>query len=432
MTLKRFAKSALGEYLLCVAIAVFLSISVDSAFYVTRGYQSNLLLQVAVPVLTIALLFFGSYRRSLAGIIGTGVFLLLLLQVPGAEGSFRERFMGNPFLFYLLAVAAALLVFVLSRTRIGTAVLFVAGTLVLVAVQFLYAQGNLVPFVGFLAACGALFFYKGYQKSVSTAARMEQTAFVRTWVFSGLAAVLVVAVAFGAFEMVIKPLDPPTRVNMITSRITVPITQGAGSADKHLGDDEKQADRNSAQGTTLRAQAEKVVENAQQRTRTISGRLPGIFGGILGFFAGILRYLMAGYRWLILGGVILFSVVFAVGIKIWLRKRWLTVLARQSEESQVRALYLYYLNNLKVLGIERKAEDTLLQFMEKEHQPLGRFSVQEAAFGDLTETYLEVSYGGCEVGSSELDRWRSFYRAFHANCRSYLGNPRYFLKFFAL
>ncbi|MCL2504050.1 MAG: hypothetical protein FWE94_05560 [Coriobacteriia bacterium] len=447
--LSRYVKSVIWECLLCTVIAVCVSFTAGSGLYADRTAPHNLALQIVLAALLSLMLFSGAYDKKtasaaanvivVAGLIAAGVLIVpgLLSMTQGRPGGANTLLgePGNAYPLYLLPLLAALVVFLLTRTRTGTIVLFVAGMLILVLMQLLYKQEHLTAFLSFVVAAGALFIYKGYQRNAPETAT-AQGAFGKTFLVSGLLAVLMVALGIVVFRAVIAPLDPATReFNLATQQSAQTTPQDGEVAEEHLAPDEQKTGMPSDEGQRLLSP--KGTETDEQKDSQNKNEPPPPPSGKM--------VPMSWYHLVAIPALAVLGVLGAVCMKLWSRKRWFTTLSKQSRDAQVRALYLLYLRKLKVLGIERRPDETLFQFTEKARQPLSRFSAEgldaegfgdfgakKVDFAELTDTFVSVSYGGVEVAQDELNRWFAFHKAFYRNCKAHLGGFRYMVRFFAL
>jgi len=438
------------------------SLTAGSGFYADQVTLRSLVFQVVLTVMLGLMLFAGAYNKKTApiaaGVFVLAGFLLMILGRPGATNTFLSG-LSDLYPLYFLPVLAGLAVFLLTRTRMGTVALLVAGMLVLVLLQLLYEQEQLALFLLFVVAASTLFVYKGYQQNQQGTQGTEtaKSVFVRTFLVSSLLAVLMVALCLGAFRAVIEPLDLSTReLALATKQLVLQAQQKGGMSDGRMTPEEEEASELEEEERLREEEAEAERRAKQQRERA---ELLSLLGRGYRAVLSALRYLASGYRWALALGLMATGMLGAVSVKLWSRKRWLKKLSTQSRDAQVRALYLLYLRKLKVLGIERRPEETLFQFAEKAKQPLSRFSAEglsagclstpedsidaspstserpsaeKIGFVELTDTFVSVSYGGIEVAQDELNRWLAFHEAFYKNCKAHLGGFKYVVRFFAL
>jgi hypothetical protein len=394
---------------------------------------------IGISAALLLLLYAGAFNRR-SGLISVTVFIIaaaaavFIANGRVSGGNIFADSENNPYIFYVILVLAVLAVFLLTRFRAGIALLFVGGSVMMGALQFLYNKNHLAELFVFLCACGALYIYKNYRKNVFVS-DTRKTAFGRTFIISAVTAALVIGVGLGAFFGVVRPLDPqPRELKLITKYMALPVVEKAGIADVEVIKDKNMTTQQ------LNDAVKKAKERAEEREKESGikdddkkgdeNKNPLFAIGDAFFYA--VNYLKQDYRWVIPIALALLAILVAVRLKLYRRRRWLKRLAGRPPEVRVKEMYLYYLAKLKKLKIKKLPSDTLYEFADKSHTALDRFAVSGVGFGALTDTFVKANYGGGSPSEDELDRYLLFHRGFYVNCRRFLGNFKYICLFFVL
>jgi hypothetical protein len=441
----RYLKNASWDFVLCVILVCCINVTIDSAFFVPRMQQYNYALMIGLAVLLNVLLFVGAYdKRSIVITIGAFIVAIaaFLIVTRGTSINIFAETEENPYTFYILLALVALIVFLLSRIRIGVIVLFASGILILGAVEFLYQSGHLFSFVVFICATGAMYVLKNYMKNVIQTSTV-QNAFGRTFTVAVVTILIVFGISAGLFFGVVRQMDPQAReLKLITRYMALPTVPKVGVGDTYIvHDKEMTTDQLNEEIRKLKKQeAEKQKEEELEKleAQNNAGLSPNLLDILKDALFRLIDYMKDGYGWLVITLAIMMLCVGSIGLKLLSRRLWYQKRLTESYEVQVRKMYQYYLNKFHIMKIERQEGDTLYEFVTRAKSHLERFSVglEERAgpssFKALTETYVKISYGNDEVTEDEIKRYLIFHRAFYKNSRTYLGNFGYIRKFFVL
>lgn len=443
MNFMRYVKTAVWDYLLCVVMCCGVNVTILSGFYIPESLQYNYPLLAATALLMCAFLFAGAYSKKSIW-IAAGAFVLLAAilliaarRASGGENVFRDQ-ESNPYLYFIVSVIAIVIVFLLSRTRTGTAVLFAAGSFALAMIQFLYTSDHWIALLLFVLACGAMFLYRNYYKSVLESQTVK-TAFGRMLILSIALCLLVTLVGTGVFYGIVKTFDPQAReLKLITKYMALETLQKIGIADLNvLPDYDKTTQRTSEEERKAKEEKESKEKKAegndtQKEVRNKDPKTPNQLDTSEEAAFQVVSYLKKSHLWVLFPILPLLVAAGAVFAKLRLRKQWLKKLEPESNRVKVTRMYPYYMRKLRRMKIIKAPEDTLFQFVEKAAGPLQHFEAEGADFKRLTEIFVRASYGREEISDPEFNRYLSFHQVFYKNCRQYLGRLKYILKFFYL
>jgi hypothetical protein len=436
-----YLKGSVWDFILCVIIVCSVNITVFSGFYISDYMHYNYPLLIGMAAGLNTLLFFAAYnRRSILTGIGISVVAVIIFVVFAqqnvSEGIFTDS-ESNPYLYYIIAIPAAVAIFLLTRTKVGTGIMFVSGVLLLSAIQFLYESMHLFSLILFLMATGTMYIYKNYRRNILNS-KTIRTAPGRTTAISAVLCVLIIGLGFAAYSGIVQPINPSVRdLKLITEYKALPTLEQLGIAgitevpDYDQATNKKNDKTESAKNGDKKKDTKDGINDNKDKDSDVKNT-PAFLDSLRNALFYVVNYLMHGYGWLVLLIVLIAVVTALVSIRLYLRKRWLKGLSVKSREVQVMEMYRFYLARLHKLKIRKPPEDTLFQFVSRANPLLIHFNGGGVSFADLTETYVRANYGAEEIGQDELMEYLAFHAKFYVNCREYIGRFKYVFKFFSL
>lgn len=441
-----YIKNCIWEWILCSVIACSLSMIIFNGFYIAADRQSNYAVIITMTAVLIAICFAGAYSKKSAwialasGIAAAVAGLILLRQSEPLRNVFRDQ-ESNPYLYFLILILTALAVFFLSRTRTGTGILFVAGAFLTAAIQFLYESGHLYAMLLFLCGCGTMYIYKNYQKNVLESETLK-TAFGRTFAISTVLCMIVLALSAGVFYGIVKPLDPPKQdLKLITKYMALEVLEKVGIADTHIMNDSEERTNNvndnekdskqkgdrkedKSEGDQEKQKDEKKKEQRNNPSRLDNSKKNKLFYAIKYTTEFLTPFLLIPLFCLLIATAIL--------IKLWVRRRWLKKTMEQPKKEQILRMYHLYLKKFRHLKIRKAPEETPFEFKERVAPHLRAFNEENVSFSTLTDIFVRAKYSEAVPDEKEYQCYLTFHKTFYKNCRKYLGNFKYMLKFFIL
>jgi len=438
---KSYIKANICDFILCIIAACAFTHTILSGFYTPDKLQNNIILLIGAAVAVNIILFAGAYSRKtvIGAVIAFAALAAAFLVISRSAGlSALSDNENNSYLYFVLLTLSAIGVFLLSRTRIGSIVLFAAGMLILCVIRFLYETNHIISFLLFAVCAGAIYMRSYYRTSAQTAVR-SRSAHIR----SAISAVLVMAVALGlasgAFFGIVKPLDPSARdLKLITHYMSLETLEKMGIADKiAIPDDEIKSDKtNENENKTKAGDKDKkdIPQGADKPNDDLENdkTKPQSLDSSRNAFFRVISYLFSKSGWWILPLIFVLAVTSAIFIKLYRRRRWLAKQSILTPDAQVRSMYAFYMRKLRLMKIRKPKEDTLFEFARRRSDVLSRFGTASAGFADLTDIYVKTLYGGDMPMQDEIRAFRAFHAAFYKKCRDYLGGFGYLIRFFAL
>lgn len=461
MSLFAFLKSRFGEYLLLLVGAATFSYVSWYAFFLSSA-QAPLAWCFGVNALLLALLFVVSFKRAyllrgaIAYLVLVAVVMAGALFLSTGENIYADT-EGNYLYAAVMMVFSATASFLLTRSRVGSAIWFLFVAFACSLIQGFY-QNNAV--VASLVAAGCalvLLVYRNFEKGLM-GADVAQAGARNGKLFTSVVTVVGVgALACAIWFLVIAPLSPGVmKIALITDYKQLPIVELKGVADE-----QPQLNMDMTSDTTvdgfkyttddLLEGPSDVIIYAQELLNQLwtgggvsdagqgndSGTQSGLdedstdqqydaqsytvdFPFIVAVLAGI-------------AGVILLVLACILLRRLWRRRRLEKMLALPSKSEQVQALYTFLLTRLKKLGITVPAGATLGDFARNSTARLSVFDAQaKVPFAQLTQTFEKCAYGGAEPETEDVVPFASYYMNFWKAARSQLGAFKYFFKWFSL
>ncbi len=433
----RYLKSRAADLLLSLCLSVSLIYTISSGFELESVWagQPYTILPLSLAVLFV--LFLAAYRRVLTLICigigcGVGVFTVLYMQV---NHPLADEAANSTFLYLLITVLTAVLVFLLGRSRAGIIGLFLAGNLIGAGAHFLQFPAPLWSFLLFIPAAFVLYFHRVYLAGLRTA----ELGKVRPGRHLAQAAVLCLVslgLAGGLYAGVIWPMDPPTQelklITILKSMdslrvLGVSTTRTVLNPDLSSIKPPEQTQRSNEEGEEPDdTQEQPSPPPAQQETQPVSENLTGTDQEQL----TPVNYPTHQWNplWLLL--LIPVAIAGAYVLRILLRRRWRAQVQALPHEDAVMNYYRFFVKRLRRIGLKRPEGHTLRKFAEDTDLQLQPFAVGESTFAALTQVYEGVLYGRRTVTEEEYRMFEDFYDHFCRSLRHELGPVRYYLRIF--
>ena len=429
--LRSFAKS-IPDIALCSCLAVCLTFAVCSGFEFEGGQPNSVLVTALISFAAQTVFSFLSRRRLTRGI---GIVAGALLAAAAIAYSRAHQPTNTEALHGMLSFACifsitSLLVFLLSLSRPGLIVLFMAGSFICAGAGFLQFPIPAWCLILFLAASAFLFLYRVFTVSISGAelGGIPKPAYLKQTAIVCLAAL---ALATGFYMSVIRPASPPTlELRLITVLLSMDTLEVLGvSGIQTIMDPEQESEELPDDMETSNMQDETLddIDDSQQETFPINqDEYPD---------TGITRqqewesvtYDRQTTTWLWLLALIPAAIIFAYIMRADSKKRWRERVRSLSPENAVINYYHFFLKRLARVGIKKPGSRTLREFVENNEFQLQPFVAKGCTFADLTTVYEETLYGRRKVSEADILRFEAFFDGFYKALRGEIGSIRYFL-----
>lgn len=460
----QYLRSRLPDWLLCTLMSAALSSAVCSGFEMTSpGKDSVIALFAAAAVMSLIMTVL-AYRRVLTGLgIAAGVVIAVAsVAYLKTVHPLADEAAHAGFIFALVCIIAGILVFLLSRSRFGIVVLFIAGNIIGAGAHFLQFENPLWSFLLFTAAVLVMFFYRVYIISLMNAdmGRVRTGKYMTQTVAVCLAAALL---ASGIFAGIIRPLDPPThdlklirvlkQMEMLEAlgiynvkTVLNPFKDSSSTPDQSEYSNQKGDEQNDTMDGQDEEQQEENNDAATDSTLQIK--------------ADAIKYAFKEYHlgWII-PVVIILILAAAVAYVMSRRKRWRRAVRELSNEELILNYYAYFMRCIAISGIKKPSQQTLREFAQSASHELEVFAVNmgggDAAagagkysgsdsgdgpgmsadaitFGQISDIYERVLYGGMNATDAERGIYESFFDGLAVGLKKRMGVFKYLLNYLRL
>ena len=450
MSFAAYIRQNVFDMVLCMCASASLCYSCLIAFLSTLSYLDQPLPVIGFCMALTAVLFVVAYnlRTALVGsVVLAGVVIGVAVASWAGSGaaSIFDDVAGNNVYLVIEVVLSCLAVFLLSRKKVGCAVLLVGGLLMCCVMEYLYWNYRLVPAVLFAVCVAALFALRNYRQGLK-GSDTERVQFGATAVVAGAVGCASVLLALGVFALFIAPLEPEGLVvKLITHRVQVQEIEVRGTGDQvslltqllqslnALGSVDAPAGSDSADEQEASSEDQEQEEEQEQDAGGSSFGLDRTGEDT----ANPLSMFEPSY----VAALAALAIVLLVALAIWLRK----MLRRRTYKrirslpgvDQVRAFYLYFTNAFSKMRISRPESATLREYMESASGVYASFektdsAADEPAFAKLTETYARCTYGQVMPSDEDVSSFDDYYRKFHKMAAGYVGRLKYVPLFFKI
>lgn len=364
---------------------------------------------------------------------GAVLFLLICLSLSAAvsSGFLPEKL---PELRPIIVLAVAAVVLALSWTRVGTAFLFLLGSILCAGANFLQFPIPLWSLLLFAASTLCMYFWRGILRSENQAAAGGVST-GSACLSVAMLSLLSLAVAAGLYLVVVRPLAPPTReLKLVTQLRSMTLLQVLGVSRTEIILDadpehrEEEPPEEQKKGELPGETESDAIDDRQEREEnteppeegeTDSGREE----------AESLRYDLPPSRtlWPLLLIPLLIAALLA--LRAYRRKRWRRLVAALPPEEAVVNYYSRMLSLLSRVGLRRAERQTLREFAGMYRDGLA-VCFPESDFRQLTEIYERAFYAMGGVSPREKALVEEAYSRLPAALRRELGPLRYALTAF--
>lgn len=463
-----FLKSALPDFVMTLVMSVALAYAVSFAFESAAGYRGNIALLVAISAPLLLALYAGSWSKKAllpaagaTAVIAVVVMGVFISMTPSGTPMFVpmeswESAAGlndvneNYAIFAFVAVLVPIVVYLLSRRRVGTVILLIDSMFACGWVQFLYRDfafdnGGLIASFVVLVAGLMLFIFQTYRQSVYSAARAKRTSFIGVAAFSGLVSLICVLIGVGVFYGAINGFGLNTLdVKPFTRYAAAPIdpystnhsdttTQGDDTTD-NTNDEEEETSDNTDDGTQSGG-----ALNAESLLASPVGQA---VQAITGYDADDPNQDFESISFLIIAWTVILSVllvvlllVAAIVLQRYRRKRRLQRIYNESVAYRIAYLYEFMLGRFERMKIHKPEQTTPYEFAVGFEATLAPFTrgTDGVTFTDVTAAYMDACWGALDVSEEDYNSVEKYYLAFFKNAREYTGWPHWiFFRFWRI
>lgn len=420
--MKKYIGEYLWDFILCVLIGTGLVLNVFAGYEMTDPWSGRLWAVAGIVSVVMALLFAAYYKRILlvisfiaeAAALVAAIIILQKMGVFTASKTIDE----NPLLFWLIVISTSVLVFWAARTRAGIVTLFLAGTIMTAAFDFLQFPVSQGGYLAFVFGAFVLLLYRIYCISLMHSDKVK-TAFSQYFTQSVIVSLAALMLAGGVYYGIVKPMSPPTDQLKLTAQLmSMDMVKKAGISSVTVIPANEMVrevqNENRSKNHNEHEKEGKIVQGKNpMTTKKVTFPLP------------------SNFIWMAAVSIIALFVLATV-IKLFGRKRWYRAVLKESKEDSAIELYNYFLKKIRKMGCGRPDGHTLLEYAYGLQTKLEPYSVGDANFLSLTQIYTKILYGCQNISDDEWELFIDFYKEFNRNLKNEMGSLRYLVHFFSI
>ncbi len=446
----RILRQKAVDYVLVLVVVVSLSLNSFQAFVITDDLALNVpltLVLAGVALLALYACFFNFKSSLISGAVLVVAVIAFALYSNATDLVGRLGItLEEQDAYYLIIVACAVGAYALSRSRVGTIVLFLGG----VAIFFLLSVLEYGRFTGWFLACllaVAVLFLRRVYLAAPSASKAGGAGLLR---YTGLMLAvcgLALVLSGGAFAAITVLFHPQTQpLALLTNYTVLEMAAKVGAAsptESSIANDyyTQNYEAVAQSSTDDSVQAQNSSETSDASTTSGSGDVGTSASGDNDQGTGDtsqeieakpITY-FSHIPWvLIIALAVVGIIVAAYLLKLSWRRRQAKKVAALTPGEQVLALYPAYLKVLKRIGLARHETQTPIEFSQGLERSVNTIRFEDVGFGEVTTLFDEVAYGGLVPSEAQVARLWEFDRAFLRCCRRRIGLPRYLLRYLVL
>jgi hypothetical protein len=436
-----YIKTNIIECALLSILSCALVITEFTGFNATADVTPSIPLASLLIVAVLVLCYIFSTSRKMVVIGAISFFVVIGLGVAIAnnlvDGNIFSDTQGNSGIFLMIVLFTSLAIFLCSRFRLGSIIIFGVGTFIFAATEFLYTPHLYIAFFIYLIT-SATFIALKYYKFNDDGAKFRG---VITTVTSALIFCLVVALlSTGIYFGIIKPNEPtPRELKLITVKMALPVIMKTGIAesfeqeDKNKltseNDDIEDASKDKTQDENKTKKDIKNNQNQDKESSDVS--IPSFLDMTKNGLFAVYNFLKDNAYLLLVLLVLVVGFIFAsIYLKLYTRRKWIKDVKASDNATQTKLIFLFILKRIRKVKKKIGRGETLLEFGERMNEELPLFNTSGVTFAELCDTYSNLIYGGKMPEDTACQNFLSYYNEFYRNLKTQVGRWKYAKIFF--
>ncbi|MCD8364386.1 MAG: DUF4129 domain-containing protein [Clostridiales bacterium] len=439
--MKDYLKERIWELILCSAASAALVVTFVQGFYVPDSIADNFWLALVISAVIIFLALLTGYNRlgmiifpiavAAAAVIG-----FLYMNANGIDIVDTEGSDTSVYIYCFAVVILPLVVYLITRGRIGIWVLMIVGCALIGVMDYLAYDVRVWWCACFICCCPILFVLKLYRaRSLSGSAFSPQ--FGKQFRSGLLAALVSLVLAADVYGGIVRPLSPPTiDMEFIVQIIRWNVLEQAGITDQYTEANEMMTAQTEQNQLQSDQQNEEEDTQAQEMEEPDEEDVDESLGDNTGNGSGEeVEYSAVSYAERIRNYIILVIVLVCIAVaavpltknRIWKKK----LREANALSPGERAVFLCreYMKRFGRLGFVRSKWQTEREYAQNLHTTLDNYTEGTVSLPEMMEIYIRARYGGQEPTPEEDAALLSFYPLFKNNYRKRKGTFHYLLKY---
>ncbi|MCD8110725.1 MAG: DUF4129 domain-containing protein [Clostridiales bacterium] len=430
--MREYLKERVWEILLCAVASAAIVVVFCQGFYVPDETADNFWLALVISAVIIFFVFLTGYNRigliifpiAVAAAAAVGFLYLNVsdVDIVDVEGSDTSIY-----IYVFAVVIVPLVVYLVTRGRVGVWVLMIVGSTFIGAMDYLHYEVRVWWLICFICCCPILYVLKLYRaRSLSGSAFSPQ--FGKLFRTGLVVALISLVLAGGVYAGVIRTISPPTSdMEFISRIIRWNVLEQVGVTDQYtvLNNELTAAtDWNTLLTNEKNEEEDTEAQEQEEQTEEEEEALGDNSGNGSGEET---EYSAVSFQERIFNYIILLIVLICIAVaaipltKNYLWKRKLKEAASLPPRDRAILLCRYYMKRFGRLGFGRAQFQTELEYADHSHAALDNFTEGTLSLPAMMELYVRARYGHIPPTEEEDAALLGFYPAFKKNFRKKKG-----------
>lgn len=445
---KMYLGQSVWGFLIETCAGMSLAYSILSCFYVDPQIQHGPVPAIIVAACMLAMFLCAINRRIMR--IGIPLYAIAIVAswicaASLSEGSAFADVETNAMIYVMASTLSATATFLLARTRIGSAILFMAGILILAIIQFLYEGYDLAWLVIFVVASLAIVIYRNFLSSVQGADSVRSANFLAGFIVALVTSCASVGIGAAAWFGVIAPMAPDAfQIKLVTETRSLEMVLAKGTSSVYMtpdtsltsditNDDIRTTDDAKEDPGGTPTPANGVDTSGNTKNPNNAGSFLGENIDSLEDMFDLANYDFRTYALLALAIALIAGIVMYFIFRRQNRMFKLMWMQKLGAYAEAPILYKSIMRKLKRLGIEPAPGQTLTDFAKANEEHMRYFNeASKESFREITEAYVRSVYGAAPFDANDIYKMERFYTSFWKGAFKHLGPIKYFFKSFRL
>ena len=440
--MRDYLKERVWEMILCAVASAVITVVFSQGFYVPDRFADNFGLALVISAIVVVLAFLTGYNRLgmivfPIAVAAAAAIAFLCLNVRNIDIVDVEGSDTSIYIYGFAAIIVPLVVYLVTRGRIGVWVLLIAGSTFIGAMDFLHYEVRVWWVVCFVCCCPVLYVLKLYRaRSLSGSTFSPQ--FGRQFRNGLVVALISLVLAGGVYVGVIRTISPPTYDMAFISRIIRwNILEQVGVTDQYtvlneeltartLWDNVLTNQMNEEEDTEAQEEPEEARPEEEEESmgdNTGGGNGEEVEESAVSFAERVRNFV-----------IVLVIIICAAAVSIPLIKRYLwkrTLKNANALPARDRVILLcrYYMKRFGRLAFGRSKSQTEREYAEAIGATLDNYTEGTLSLPDMMGVYVRARYGHLSPTQEEDEAILGFYPIFRKNLQKKKGRFYYLLRY---
>ena len=433
MSRKQYVGIVLLEGTLLSILSICVSVSLAEGFFIPEAWSGRIF--PALVICTAATVYWNlmtfNKKSSIAAILIflISAFLIIMILIRADED------LEKKLLYLIITSLVSTSAFFLSRTRIGSAALIAAGSIIICGNAFLQYGNHPKLLCLYVPAAVLLTIERNYRIQIRNSSTRVPS--VPRHTAAGFLCCIFSITLTGLLMALIIPAQLPTHeLKLIKELVRMPVLEKIGTAstipldDKNRFTDETNEEKNPTSQQGKNQTKWDTPEETRDSDNSAEKKDQESPGG--GEERGIhtIRYEQLKHLWILLPFLIVMGVTTAVLLKKRQRIKRIERFDLMNPQESAAAYYQYFLHILSLIHLDNSETETVREYNRKTKRRTDVLFTEKNEFSLISRDFERIYYGGESFTDEIRERFRNACRKLPSQCCQTVGKIRYILLFF--